>query len=234
MATDNSERIDNFLREQMTPEENEAFLHDMETDEALRQEVLLTAQMIQQLHERQVRDDDDIIAEVVATRKTARRARIIRMVKWLGSVAAMLFLVFGIWLYQSAPSGGIDYIALADKYYTETSAPTYRSGLTDADEELADLFEQVGTSGDMSAVISRLQAIYDDIDSEYAYRVDGNDVRIAWHLALAYLKDNQPHKATKLLRTITTDDKGTDLGTKAQRLLHDIKHSLPLDDKTLP
>lgn len=222
MATDNSERIDKFLREQMTPEENEAFMREMETDEALRHEVQLTALLIQELHERQAREDADIIAEVVATRKAARKARIVRMVKWVGSVAAMLLLIFGVYLYQSGSDDGARYVALADRYYTETPAPTFRNGQTDADEELADLFRQVGESSDMSSVISRLQAIYDNLDSDYAYRTNGNDVRIAWHLALAYLKDNQPSKATPLLHLIIADDKGTDLGMKAQALLNDI------------
>ena len=108
MATENSERIDKFLREQMTPEENEAFLRDMETDEALRKEVQLTALMIQELHERQACEDADIIAEVVAARRSDRKARIVRMVKWVGSVAAMLLLVFGIYIYQSGSSNEID------------------------------------------------------------------------------------------------------------------------------
>ena len=222
MATDNSERIDKFLREQMTPEENEAFMREMETDEALRHEVQLTALLIQELHERQAREDADIIAEVVATRKAARKARIVRMVKWVGSVAAMLLLIFGVYLYQSGPDDGARYVALADRYYTETPAPTFRNGQTDADEELTDLFRQVGESSDMSSVISRLQAIYDNLNSDYAYSTNGNDVRIAWHLALAYLKDNQPSKATPLLHLIIADDKGTDLGMKAQALLNDI------------
>lgn len=223
MATENSERIDKFLREQMTPEENEAFLRDMETDEALRKEVQLTALMIQELHERQACEDADIIAEVVAARRSDRKARIVRMVKWVGSVAAMLLLVFGIYIYQSGSSNEIDYIALADKYFTETPIPTFRGGQTDADEELSDLFAQVGSRADIAPVVSRLQAIYDHLDSEYAYRANGNDIRIAWYLALAYLKDCQPDKATPLLHAIVADDKDTDLGLKAQALLNDLE-----------
>ncbi len=223
MATDYSERIERFLREQMTPEENEAFLHDMETDEALRKETQLTALMIKELHDRQVRQDVEIIAEVVAARRSIRKARIIRLVRWAGSVAAILLLVFGVYVYQAGQTDERSYLALAEQYYTETSAPSYRGSLTDADEELARLFEQVGTEDDMTAVINRLQAIHDNVNAEYAYHANGNDVRIAWFLALAYLKDNQPDKATPLLRTIAEDDKGTELGMKAAGLLNDIE-----------
>lgn len=245
METDFNERIDRFLREQMSPEENEAFLRDLETDDALRKEAQLRALMIQELHDRQARQDADIIAEVVADKKAARKTRVIRMLKWVGSVAAVLLLVFGVHTFLSDSEHGTDYIALADKYYDETPEPTFRSGLTDADKELYELFRQVRESHynppvrhhngvqqslhvrescDMTPVISRLQAIYDHRDSEYAYQVNGNDVRIAWYLALAYLKNNQPDKAAGLLRVIIQDDKGTDLADKAKELLKRMKN----------
>ncbi len=222
MATDNSDRIDRFLREQMTPEENDAFLRDLETDEALRKEAQLTALMIQELHERQAKQDAEIIEEVVASRKQSKKARIIRMMKWAGSIAALLLLLFGVYIYQSDKSSETDYIALADRFYQETAAPNFRGGVTDADEELTNLFDQVGNSDDIPGVISRLQDIYDHLDTEYAYRANGNDIRIAWYLALAYLKDKQPDKATLLLRTIIQDDKGTELGANAKELLNSI------------
>ena len=79
MATDNTERIDKFLRDQMTPEEIDAFLRDMELDEELRKEAQLTALMIQDLQERQAERDSEIIEEVVASKK---KAKIVRMVRW--------------------------------------------------------------------------------------------------------------------------------------------------------
>ena len=224
--TDNSERIDRFLREQMSPEENDAFLRDLDSNEALREEAQLTALMIQELHDRQKKQDAEIIAEVLAAKaakKAASKAKIIRLVKWVGSVAAMLILVFGVYLYQKNLSDEVNYVALADKYYKETPITTYRSNLTDADKELADLFHQVGTADDIVPVVNRLQVIYDNVDAEYAYRANGNDIRIAWHLALAYLKNDQPDKASKLLRTIIQDDKGTDLREKAKDLLIEIE-----------
>ncbi len=222
METDFNERIDRFLLEQMSPEENETFLRDLETDDALRKEAQLRALMIQELHDRQARQDADIIAEVVADKKATRKTRVIRMLKWVGSAAAVLLLVFGAYTFLFDTETRTDYIALADKYYNETPAPTSRGNLTDADKEIADLFCQVGKSKDMTKVITRLQAIYDLRDTEYAYQVGGNDVRIAWYLALACLKDNQTERATALLRVIIRDDKGTGFTGMAQELLNTI------------
>ena len=46
---DNSERIDKFLKKQMTPEENKKFLEDLKLDKVLRKEAQMTVLMIQEL-----------------------------------------------------------------------------------------------------------------------------------------------------------------------------------------
>lgn len=221
MATDNTERIDKFLRDQMTPEETDAFLRDMELDEELRKEAQLTALMIQDLQERQAKRDSEIIEEVVASKK---KAKIVRMVRWTVSIAAIFLLLFGVYTYQSifTKEDGTTYIALADKYYNQTPKALFRSGANDLEHELDSLFAKVGTSEEMTSTINRLQEIHESIDSVYVYSVNGNDIRIKWFLALAFLKDGQKGKATELLSTIVKDDKGTYLKEEAEQLLKDI------------
>ena len=221
MATDNTERIDKFLRDQMTPEETDAFLRDMELDEELRKEAQLTALMIQDLQERQAERDSEIIEEVVASKK---KAKIVRMVRWTVSIAAIFLLLFGVYTYQFnfTKEDGTTYIALADKYYNQTPKALFRSGANDLEHELDSLFVKVGTSEEMTSTINRLQEIHESIDSVYVYSVNGNDIRIKWFLALAFLKDGQKGKATELLSTIVKDDKGTYLKEEAEQLLKDI------------
>ena len=222
MEADNSERIDRFLREEMTPEENAAFLSDLQTDSALRDQAQRMALMIEELREQQAQRDAAIIEEVVATRIAERKARMVRMVKWGSAVAAVLVVAVGLYLARAVRSEEKDYIALAEKYYTEAPLPTVRSGDTDADKELETLFRQVGEDDDVHTAAQRLQYIYDHLDEEYAYTANGNDVRIAWYLALAYLKDGNPDKSIPLLQAISKDDRGTDLGEPASKLLKDI------------
>ena len=142
MATDNTERIDKFLRDQMTPEETDAFLRDMELDEELRKEAQLTALMIQDLQERQAERDSEIIEEVVASKK---KAKIVRMVRWTVSIAAIFLLLFGVYTYQSnfTKEDGITYIALADKYYNQTPKALFRSGANDLEHELDSLLPRL-------------------------------------------------------------------------------------------
>jgi len=177
--------------------------------------------MIQDLQERQAKRDSEIIEEVVASKK---KAKIVRMVRWTVSIAAIFLLLFGVYTYQSnfTKEDGTTYIALADKYYNQTPKALFRSGANDLEHELDSLFAKVGTSEEMTSTINRLQEIHESIDSVYVYSVNGNDIRIKWFLALAFLKDGQKGKATELLSTIVKDDKGTYLKEEAEQLLKDI------------
>ena len=74
-------------------------------------------------------------------------------------------------------------------------------------EELANLYNRVGTEDDVTPIISRLQTIYDNILSnnvDYAeyiyYKKD-----IVKYLALAYIKNDDLEKAKKLLKPNAED-----------------------------
>ena len=198
---DNTERIDKFLHEQMTPEENEAFLKDLRTDKELRDEAQAMALLIKAMREEQVKQDAEIIDEVLASK---RKARIIRMVKWGASIAAMLVIVFGgVHIYK------INQINhLFKEYYSAYDVSLARGGDDEAiKEELAILYNKVGTEKDVTPIIARLQTIYDNIQSNNEYYLDygyyEND--IAWYLALAYIKDHKLDKAKELLKPLAED-----------------------------
>ena len=205
MFTDNSERIDKFLWKQMTPEENEIFLNDLKNDAILRKEAQMTALMIQELQERQAKEDAEIIEEVLASKK---KATIIRMVRWSLHVAAMFILIFGITtLWQKR----VNTDAIFTQYYT-----TYDSTLARGEDdeairkELAELYNKVGTETDVTPIITRLQTIFDGIqankDDYVDYSYYEND--IAWYLALAYIKDHNVEKAKDILKPLA--DNGND------------------------
>ena len=192
---DNSARIEHYLTDQMTPEENEAFMNDLKNDKDLREEAQMMALLIKDMKEEQAKQDNEVIEEVLAAKK---KAKIIQMTRWAFSIAAMFILIFGAThIYRM---NKID--NLFNDYYSSYDMSSARGGDDEAiKEELAILYNKVGTEKDLSTVISRLQTIYDNIQSnneEYAdYTYYEND--IAWYLALAYLKDQNLDKAKELL-----------------------------------
>lgn len=205
---DNSERIERFLREQMSPEENDAFLNDLKNDKDLREEAQMMALMIKEMKEEQIKQSEKLTEDVLAEEKQAKTARIISMVRWPLSIAAMFILIFGATLLWNRQS---DTDALFTEYYSSyTLQGESRGGDSEVEKELAVLFNQVGTEKDISTVIDKLQKIYDSVDSEYEYSLYADD--IAWYLALAYLKVDKPEKSKELLKPLA--ENGNDLAIK--------------------
>lgn len=208
---DNSERIERYLREQMSPEENDAFLNDLQNDKELREEAQMMALMIQGMKEEQARQDAATTDKVLATDKSAKKpAAIIRRLRWPLSIAAMFILVFGaslLWNRQSDTQSDTD--KLFNKYYSSYTidhGPIKGGDNSNVEKELAELFNQIGTAKDVAPIIDKLQIIYDSIDSEYEYSLYADD--ITWYLALAYLKDDKPEKAKGLLQSLIDNQNG--------------------------
>jgi hypothetical protein len=205
---DNSERIERFLREQMSPEENDAFLNDLKNDKDLREEAQMMALMIKEMKEEQIKQSEKLTEDVLAEEKQAKKARIISMVRWPLSIAAMFILIFGATLLWNRQS---DTDALFTEYYSSyTLQGESRGSDSEVEKELAVLFNQVGTEKDISTVIDKLQKIYDSVDSEYEYSLYTDD--ISWYVAPAYLKVDKPEKSKELLKPLA--ENGNDLAIK--------------------
>ena len=218
-----SDRIDKFLKDQMSEEESNAFLHDLECNKELREQAQITALMIRELEECQAKEDAEIIEEVLASKK---RARILSMVRWSLSIAAMLFLVFGTVTLWNKKSDTDALYAQADNIFEQHYSPYVlqgdsrsRGGDSEVEKELAVLFNQVGTEKDISTVINKLQKIYDSVDSEYEYSLYADD--ITWYLALAYLKDHNLGKAKELLKPLV--DNGDDDAIKLLKAIESLE-----------
>lgn len=190
-----------FLREQMSPEENEAFLNDLRSDKDLREEAQMMALMIKEMKEEQTRQSEKLTEDVLAEEKQAKNAKIISMVRWPLSIAAMFILIIGATLLWNRQS---DADALFNEYYQPYVVQGESRGGEDLaiKEELSSLFNKVGTEDDVTPIINRLQIIYDKILSnnvDYA-EYSNYEPDIVLYLALAYIKTNDLDKAKKLLK----------------------------------
>lgn len=218
---DNSERIERFLREQMSPEENEAFLNDLKNDKDLREEAQMMALMIKEMKEEQIKQSGKLTEDVLAEEKQAKTARIISMVRWPLSIAAMFILIFGATLLWNRQS---DSEILFNEYYQPYVVQGERGGDDDAiKEELANLYNKVGTEDDVTPIITRLLTIYDNILSnnvdyaEYIYY----EKDIVKYLALAYIKNDDLDKAKRLLKPYAED--GDDEAAEVIKAIDSIK-----------
>ncbi len=219
---DNSERIDKFLKKQMTPEENKKFLEDLKLDKVLRKEAQMTVLMIQELQERQAKEDAEIIEDILVSKK---KAKTISIVRWSLSIAAMFILIFGVIISLWNKQNNTDVLyAQADNIFEQHYSPytlqgDSRGNDSDVEIKLSVLFNQVGTEKDISPVIEKLQKIHDSIDSEYEYSLYADD--ITWYLALAYLKDHNLGKAKELLKPLV--DNGDDDAIKLLKAIESLE-----------
>ena len=219
---DNSERIDKFLKKQMTPEENKKFLEDLKLDKVLRKEAQMAVLMIQELQERQAKKDAEIIEDILVSKK---KAKTISIVRWSLSIAAMFILIFGVIISLWNKQNNTDVLyAQADNIFEQHYSPytlqgDSRGNDSDVEIKLSVLFNQVGTEKDISPVIEKLQKIHDSIDSEYEYSLYADD--ITWYLALAYLKDHNLGKAKELLKPLV--DNGDDDAIKLLKAIESLE-----------
>lgn len=217
---DNSERIERYLREQMSPEENDAFLNDLSSDKDLREEAQIMALMIKEMKEEQARQSERLTEAVLNDRDSVRKAKTISIVRWSLSIAAMFILIFGaVTLWNKQSDTDVLY-AQADIIFEQHYSPytlqgDSRGGDSDVEKELSVLFNLVGTEKDISPVIEKLQKIHDSIDSEYEYSLYADE--ITRYLALAYLKDHNIEEAKELLKPLA--DNGDE---EAKLLLKDL------------
>lgn len=216
---DNSERIERYLREQMSPEENDAFLNDLRNDKDLREEAQMMALMIKEMKEEQARQSEKLTENVLKNIRPAA-AKTISIIRWALSIAAMFLLIFGaITLWNKQSDTDVLY-AQADNIFEQHYSPYTlqgdpRGGDSDVEKELSVLFNQVGTEKDVTPVIEKLQKIHDSIDAEYEYSLYAD--AITRYLALAYLKDHNIEKAKELLKPLA--DNGDE---EAKLLLKDL------------
>lgn len=212
---DHSERIDRFLRKQMTSEERNAFLDDLQKDKDLREEAQITAMLIQELNEERSKQEQEIAQEIRMAKSSKKTKRIIY---WVGSIAAMFILFFGsVRFYQIKQMDN-----LFNEYYSPyESQGMSRGGDDDVEKELANLFNQIETEEDVAPTLQKLQSFYDKIDSEYEYSLYADD--ISWYLALGYIKVHDKEKASRILHAIHVDDDGSKLGQKVKELLKELE-----------
>lgn len=104
----------------------------------------------------------------------------------------------------------------SDNYIAYAGTTPSRGVTYDEERELLELFNDVGTSSDISKTIQRLCSIYEQKDAIYIYGLYSDD--IAWYLALAYIKGHKKDHAVKVLNELIINTSDNDVRAKANNL----------------
>ena len=203
------ERIEAFLRGEMTTEEEAAFKQEIRQNSELRSRAMAMTSLIKGLQ------DKNSAKEATILKESTSKSRVRPILWWACSVAAVFAIFFGI--YKDHHYRMLD--ATVSPYYTEYDMSDISRGDVDSVSvaHLYSLFIQMQENRNMSTIINELESIYNSLDDDFTYHLWAND--IAWNLALAYIKDDQIDKAIPILEKLKADNPDTPINVKAEKLL---------------
>ena len=203
------ERIEAFLRGEMSTEEEAVFKQEIRQNPELRSRAMAMTSLIKGLHVQNSAKEATIIKENTA------KSRVRPLLYWACSVAAVFAIVFGV--YKDHRYRMLD--ATVSPYYTEYDMSDVSRGDLDSvtTAHLYDLFIKIQENRSVSDIIKELEPIYNSLDTDFTYNAFAND--IVWNLALAYVKDDQIDKAIAVLQKLKDFNPDTPIYNKADELI---------------
>lgn len=212
------ERIERFLRGEMSTDEETKFREELKVNSELREHARFISTLLKGLHEQGRQHDQEIINEVT---KKQRTNNIRRFTLWVGSIAAALVLYFG----YSYHTESVKIARVNEKlspYYTYYDVDNLSRGDLDSASiaYLYTLFNRIPEEKDVTDIITELESIYASLDSDYTYYPYAND--IAWNLALAYVKAGEEDKAKNILNDLRSSNLGSPIAEKAEKLIKNL------------
>ena len=203
------ERIEAFLRGEMTTEEEAAFKQEIRQNPELLSRAMAMSSLIKALQ------DKNSAKEATILKESTSKSRVRPILWWACSVAAVFAIFFGI--YKDHHYRMLD--ATVSPYYTEYDMSDISRGDIDSATvaHLYGLFTQIQKDRSVSNIIKELEPIYNSLDDDFTYNAYAND--IAWNLALAYVKDDQIDKAISILQKLKADNPDTPIYNKADELI---------------
>ena len=206
------ERIDAFIRGEMTVEEEATFKSEIQADPQLRSQVLATVSLI-----RGIRNQNAEKEKTILQKYSHNRVRSVLL--WACSIAAVFAILFG----YSKDRRYNELSGIISPYYTEYSMSEISRGDVDSATvaHLYTLFNNIKEQRSVTDIIKELEPIYAALDTDFTYNAYAND--IAWNLALAYIKNDQVDKAIPVLEKLEKDNPDTPISTQAENLLRAIK-----------
>lgn len=209
------ERIERFLRGEMTMEEEARFRDELKSDPDLREHARAISALLKGIRAEGEQHDQEIISEVTTNK---RPNSIRRIALWIASAAAVLALYVG-YSYHAENVRFTQVNEMLTPYYKHYDIDALSRGETDsvAIAHLYSLFNRIPEETDMTDIIAELEPIYQSLDSDYTYYPYSNDV--AWNLALAYVKAEEDEKAIVILNNLCASNPTSPIEEKAEKLL---------------
>ena len=203
------ERINSFLRGEMSSEEETLFIDELKYNEELRNKAVATARMAKAM--KTVGEENDSLVkeallasdehdiEMIVNNVTRKRSKVLTL-RILSVAASILILVISGWHYY-------DYrvtTGLGNEYEMMFESSSFVRGVDTGSvaKELNSLFAKVKSGDDSDNTIKRLSLLWVISTMETYNDYTDYAPQIGWNLAIAYLKDNDKAKAITVLNKL--------------------------------
>ena len=218
------DRIASYLKGQMSGEEEQTFLQELEENPDLKERAIIMARLVKGLKEVGIAQDKETIGAILASNKqgvenatknaiqkaTAAQPTTTKFVSmrnpaaWLSIAASLVFIV---WLgigyndYRNITGLGEEY---GNSSFTTEMVSRGSATCSDAEKKLEKLFDNVQNNIDLDGTIHELSLCW-ELSTMGTYN-DYSDysAEIGWNLAIAYLKDNDKKEALAVLAKMAT------------------------------
>ena len=222
------ERINRFLRGEMSSEEETTFMDELKSNDVLRNKAVVAARMAKAI--KTVGEEKDSLVkealltsndhdiEMIVKNVTRKRSKLLTL-RIISVAASILILVISGWHYY-------DYrvtTGLGNEYEMMFESSSFVRGVDtgSVEKELNSLFAKVKSGDESDNTIKRLSLLWELSTMETYNDYTDYAPQIGWNLAIAYLKDNEKHKAKVVLeRLIFKSEEGTAVNDKAKELLN--------------
>lgn len=218
-SMEQDERIERFMRNQMTQAEEKTFLDDINSDPELKERAFATALMARGMKRRRKEEQQAFAAMLNGSiSENANKAK--ATFRRYAAMAASLLLLLGVGGYAGfAEYGYQQRNAIVSANISLGQTGTDRGDGGNMQSRLDSIAAVVKNERDMTEAIAVLQGLYDkrqaDIDCAQ------NSATISWYLAMAYIKDNQKGKAVNLLVALKKEH--PEMASKINKILEHLQ-----------
>lgn len=233
------DRIAAYIKGQLSAEEEQLFLKELEDNPELKEKAIVTARLVKGLkqvgdeHEKDIRGvflaSSEQGVETVTKQITRQRAKTIPIRKVSAWIAVAASVVCIVWLgidytsYKHTTGLGEEY---SDVFLSDISSGAIARGSNshnEAQKKLEKLFASVKKGKKLDNTIHELSLCWERSTEENVNEYTEYSEVIGWNLAIAYLKDNNKKEAKNvLIKLIAATEEGNAINSKAIELLKKI------------
>ena len=208
----NEERINRYLYEEMTQEEESAFESDLQKDDTLKRQAESMARIVKEMKVLGDEHDKHLVEQMKAS--SEKKTSPVRWISIAASFALILTVGYHIYDYSATTSLGREYASAFP-----TSSIIRGEEDKDVSETLAALFDNVANGEDLDNTIEQLEKLWTLSQSDTYNGYTTYEPYISWNLAIAHLRNNDKKEAKIVLdRIIKNENEESAMKEKAAEL----------------